>query len=149
MGDAAFGPYAKGMLGETPPDPVARPDPAPEAVTAYFAMLRNGIVESVGHTDPIAFAAMKEQQGDAFIEIDPALRLEPRDAYDPATGAVTKAGPIEIPAIPVTYREERANAYPNLGDFADAIYWREHGNPEPFNAWLAACAAVKATYPKN
>lgn len=45
-------------------------------------------------------------------------------------------------------QQERANAYPTLGDFADALYWKEKGDDSKWIAWLAAVAAVKEKYPK-
>lgn len=46
------------------------------------------------------------------------------------------------------YRAERAAAYPPLADFADAIYWCERGDDSKLKAWLEACDAVKAAFPK-
>ncbi len=41
------------------------------------------------------------------------------------------------------HRQRRAEEYPPLSDMADAIYWREKGNPDPLAAWVAACDAVR------
>ena len=42
----------------------------------------------------------------------------------------------------------RASEYPPIGDFADALYWKEKGDDSKWIAWLAAVAAVKEKYPK-
>jgi hypothetical protein len=42
----------------------------------------------------------------------------------------------------------RAAEYPQLHDFADAFVKAWQGDPEPMNAYVAACAAVKAKHPK-
>jgi len=46
------------------------------------------------------------------------------------------------------YKRLRAPEYPPLGDFADAIYWNESGDPTKLAAYVAACEAVKDKYPK-
>lgn len=47
------------------------------------------------------------------------------------------------------YQRQRANEYPPLQDLADALYWQAQGNMQPMTDYLAACAAVKALYPKG
>ena len=42
----------------------------------------------------------------------------------------------------------RASESPPLGDFADALYWKEKGDDSKWVAWVAAVAAVKEKYPK-
>lgn len=46
------------------------------------------------------------------------------------------------------YRAVRAARYPDIRDFADAVYWAERGDRAKLDAWLAACDAVKAAVPK-
>lgn len=55
----------------------------------------------------------------------------------------------DAPAKAADYRFERAQAYPSVSDFADALYWREQGDDTKWRAWLDACAAVKSKYPKT
>lgn len=55
--------------------------------------------------------------------------------------------PAQPPAT-TFYQAERAAMYPTLDQLADALYWRERGKPEAFDAWLSACDAVKAAHPK-
>lgn len=47
------------------------------------------------------------------------------------------------------YQRQRAKEYPSLQDLADALYWQAQGNLQPMTDYLAACAAVKALYPKG
>lgn len=47
------------------------------------------------------------------------------------------------------YRRQRAFAYPSLTELADALYWQSQGNAQPMTDYLAACAEVKARYPKG
>jgi hypothetical protein len=54
----------------------------------------------------------------------------------------------EPPAASPFYQADRAAMYPALDQLADALYWRERGKPEAFDAWLAACDEVKAAHPK-
>lgn len=46
------------------------------------------------------------------------------------------------------YRAARASRYPDLRDFADAVYWAERGDRSKLDAWLARCDAVKTAVPK-
>jgi len=46
------------------------------------------------------------------------------------------------------YQRQRAPEYPPLSDLADAIYWASTGDTTRIDAYYAACAAVKAKYPK-
>lgn len=47
-----------------------------------------------------------------------------------------------------TYVSKRIEAYPPLTDLADALYWQGKGDNSKMEAYLAACEAVKLTYPK-
>jgi hypothetical protein len=44
--------------------------------------------------------------------------------------------------------ERRVAEYPPLTDLADALYWREKGDPSKWAAYVAKLDAVKAKYPK-
>jgi len=46
------------------------------------------------------------------------------------------------------YKTDRQGKYPPLTDLADAIYWTEKGDVTKLFAYVAACDAVKAAYPK-
>lgn len=48
----------------------------------------------------------------------------------------------------VDYRIKRVEEYPPVTEFADALYWKEQGDPTKYEAWLARCAEVKARFPK-
>jgi hypothetical protein len=47
------------------------------------------------------------------------------------------------------YQQLRAPEYPPLSEFADAMYWQSQGDDSKITAYLAACEAVKAKYPKD
>ena len=46
------------------------------------------------------------------------------------------------------YQRQRQPEYPSLAELADAIYWASTGDTTRIDAYYAACAAVKAKYPK-
>jgi hypothetical protein len=47
------------------------------------------------------------------------------------------------------YQQLRIQEYPPLSEFADAMYWQSQGDDSKMTAYLAACEAVKAKYPKD
>jgi hypothetical protein len=46
------------------------------------------------------------------------------------------------------YQRDRQPEYPSVADLADALYWSNQGDNTKLDAYYAACAAVKAKYPK-
>ena len=46
------------------------------------------------------------------------------------------------------YISQRAREYPSMADLADAMYWNSTGDSTKLDEYYAACAAVKAKYPK-
>ena len=46
------------------------------------------------------------------------------------------------------YQRDRQPEYPSLADLADALYWSNQGDNTKLDKYYAACAAVKAKYPK-
>jgi len=46
------------------------------------------------------------------------------------------------------YQRNRQPEYPSLADLADALYWSNQGDNTKLDEYYAACAAVKAKYPK-
>lgn len=46
------------------------------------------------------------------------------------------------------YRSARARRYPDLSEFADAVYWASRGDRSKLDAWLERCDEVKASFPK-
>jgi len=46
------------------------------------------------------------------------------------------------------YQRNRQPEYPSLATLADALYWSNQGNNTKLDEYYAACAAVKAKYPK-
>ncbi len=48
----------------------------------------------------------------------------------------------------VRYKGVRAQQYPPLVDFADAMYWNSKGDSSKLTAYYAACEKVKTDNPK-
>ncbi len=48
----------------------------------------------------------------------------------------------------LSYRDQRAVAYPPLGDGLDALVHKENGDVTIWEAYVDACNAVKAQFPK-
>ena len=48
----------------------------------------------------------------------------------------------------VKYKDDRKPLYPQLEDFADAMYWNSKGDSTKLEAYYAACEKVKADNPK-
>ena len=46
------------------------------------------------------------------------------------------------------YQRQRAPEYPSMAELADALYWNSTGDSTKLDEYYAACAAVKAKYPK-
>ena len=46
------------------------------------------------------------------------------------------------------YQRNRRPEYPSLATLADALYWSNQGDNTKLDEYYAACAAVKAKYPK-
>jgi hypothetical protein len=47
------------------------------------------------------------------------------------------------------YQRNRQPEYPSLATLADALYWSNQGDNTKLDEYYAACAAVKAKYPKG
>jgi len=47
------------------------------------------------------------------------------------------------------YQRNRQPEYPPITDLADALYWASEGDSTKLDEYYAACAAVKAKYPKE
>ena len=61
------------------------------------------------------------------------------------TKNMTQTDVVEPKAVPPTYSELRAAAYPSFADQADMQYWDKVNGT---NNWETAIAAIKAKYPK-
>ena len=46
------------------------------------------------------------------------------------------------------YKQVRAESYPSLKEFADAMYWNSKGDSSKLTAYYAACEKVKTDNPK-
>jgi hypothetical protein len=65
--------------------------------------------------------------------------------------ALVDAAAAEIAAelAATEYQRQRAPEYPSLASLADALYWNSTGDSTKLDEYYAACAAVKAKYPKE
>ena len=58
------------------------------------------------------------------------------------------AAALAAEAAATQYQRDRQPEYPSVADLADALYWSNQGDNTKLDAYYAACAAVKAKYPK-
>jgi hypothetical protein len=59
-----------------------------------------------------------------------------------------KLAELEADYTATEYQRQRAPEYPGIADLADALYWNSTGDSSKLDEYYAACAAVKAKYPK-
>jgi hypothetical protein len=59
-----------------------------------------------------------------------------------------KAAELEAAYNATQYQRDRQPEYPDLAVLADALYWSNQGDNTKLDEYYAACAAVKAKYPK-
>ncbi len=110
---------------------------------AFARYAEDGRVTSAGHMDAKHIEA-EQESGERIIALDePVADLMRAYVID---GRIEYRDP---PKIEASYAEKRADAYPPLTQFADALYWRERGDDKPWRAWCDACDAVKSRYPKE
>ena len=64
------------------------------------------------------------------------------------TAVDAKAAELQAAEDAVAYKQQRQPEYPSLADLADALYWSNQGDNTKLDEYYAACAAVKAKYPK-
>ena len=72
------------------------------------------------------------------------------ESVDPPTEAEIQAEIVRLQADydAKQYQRDRQPEYPSLADLADALYWSNQGDNTKLDEYYAACAAVKAKYPK-
>ena len=58
------------------------------------------------------------------------------------------AAELAAEAAATQYQRNRQPEYPSLATLADAFYWSNQGDNTKLDEYYAACAAVKAKYPK-
>lgn len=65
--------------------------------------------------------------------------------------SLVDAAAVEIAAelAATAYQRQRAPEYPSMATLADALYWNSTGDSTKLDEYYAACAAVKAKYPKG
>lgn len=59
------------------------------------------------------------------------------------------AAELAAEAAATAYQRNRQPEYPPITDLADALYWASEGDSTKLDEYYAACAAVKAKYPKE
>ena len=70
-------------------------------------------------------------------------------AYDKDGNEVTiDKSAIDTEHAKENYVDARENLYPDIKDFADAMYWNSKGDSSKLTAYYAACEKVKADNPK-
>lgn len=90
---------------------------------------------------------MKIRPGEQFaLRGDTLADLEWLDTTPKPTQDEVDAGKLELDAL--NYRVQRAAEYPPIGDGLDALVHKENGDSSIWTAYVAACEAVKAKYPK-
>jgi hypothetical protein len=95
---------------------------------------------------------------DAIYRAYPVVKSidDSRGAFDADGNQITldqtlvDAAAAEIAAelAATAYQRQRAPEYPSTADLADALYWNSTGDSTKLDEYYAACAAVKAKYPK-
>jgi hypothetical protein len=98
-----------------------------------------------------------------MINQDAAMRSHPTittmlgdEAWDSAGNPVVidqslvdaAAAEIQAELDATQYQRNRQPEYPSLATLADALYWSNQGDNTKLDEYYAACAAVKAKYPK-
>ena len=58
------------------------------------------------------------------------------------------AAELAAEAAATQYQRDRQPEYPSMATLADALYWSNQGDNTKLDEYYAACAAVKAKYPK-
>ena len=72
-----------------------------------------------------------------------------RDQAEPTKAEIeTEIARLQAEYESTAYQRNRQPEYPSLADLADALYWSNQGDNTKLDAYYAACAAVKAKYPK-
>ena len=64
------------------------------------------------------------------------------------TAVDAKAAELQAAEDAVAYQRQRAPEYPSMAELADAMCWNSTGDSTKLDEYYAACAAVKAKYPK-
>ena len=75
--------------------------------------------------------------------------ISPEGIERPSDEAIqTEASRLQADYDSKQYQRDRQPEYPSLADLADALYWSNQGDNTKLDEYYAACAAVKAKYPK-
>lgn len=83
-----------------------------------------------------------------FIDDDGARDINGNQITLDQTLVDAAAAELAAEAAATAYQRNRQPEYPPITDLADALYWSNQGDNSKLDAYYAACAAVKAKYPK-
>jgi len=109
-------------------------------MTIYYSALTSGFYNTDAHTTiPNESVEVSEEQYKYLFH----GQSEGMQIVADATGKPVLIAPV---VLPLTYKELRASAYPPMYDYLDAIV---KGDAAQQQAYIDACLAVKAKYPKG
>jgi streptomycin 6-kinase len=80
-------------------------------------------------------------------ELEPSTQTATPSTLDQAL-VDAAAAELAAEAAATQYQRNRQPEYPSLATLADALYWSNQGDNTKLDEYYAACAAVKAKYPK-
>ena len=101
--------------------------------------------QSIRRAYPDALLKITGSTSDDLVVTD--LENDQPFAFDQAL-VDAAAAEIQAELDATQYQRDRQPEYPSLADLADALYWSNQGDNTKLDEYYAACAAVKAKYPK-
>ena len=100
----------------------------------------------------------KATKGDAILSLKPGaiwtlrgdiLTWESTDITQPTDSEINaEVTRLQTEYDNNKYQRDRKLKYPDLADFADAMYWNSKGDSSKLEAYYAACEKVKTDNPK-
>jgi len=96
------------------------------------------------------YEALKSLRPNASFYVKGGSNVTWIDDVTPPTQAEIDAEIVRLQAEydATQYQRNRQPEYPSLATLADALYWSNQGDNTKLDEYYAACAAVKAKYPK-
>ena len=86
---------------------------------------------------------------DAIVELDPAVDVIPADAIELTEQEIQRLATAKKASVPFeqqSWEFKRRMSYPPITDYLDGVV---KGDQAQIDAYIAACQAVKAQYPKT
>ena len=110
---------------------------------------RSGVLRSYSSEDgvvhTIASAYKKDDAGNPTHELEDGIEIIPMTDAEVAEVKI-KAEAAEAEWASTQYQKDRAKEYPPITDYIDGVV---KGDQAQIDAYIAACQAVKAKYPKG